>query len=217
MEFSHRLKAIESLVPSGARLLDVGSDHAALPIALIKSNKIQKAIASDINSGPLENGRSSAFKQGLENKIEFILSNGFENIEKGTFDCAAICGMGGHLIAEIIQGGKEKILSSTLILQPMTAPDALRKYLFENGFSINEEVFVVEGNKRYVIIKAVYSGINSEYTYSDLLFGKIRPKTKEFEAYCAKIKISLLKRLKGTLKSHKKQKEYSEQKLPSAQ
>ena len=48
MEFtklSKRLDLVASFVPAGARLLDVGSDHAYLPIALLQEGKIEAAIA----------------------------------------------------------------------------------------------------------------------------------------------------------------------------
>lgn len=200
VETLKRLDAVKSLVPKGTRLLDIGTDHASLPIELVKSNIITTAIASDINIKPLNRATEEIKKNNLSNKIKTVLSNGFENIEEGSFDCAAICGMGGHLIAEIIEKGDIKAKNCFLILQPMSYPEALRKYLFDNGFEIYNEIFAFENNKTYVIILSKYTGIISEYTYQDLVFGKIRPQNEYFDKYIHKIKKRLQKRLIGIIK-----------------
>jgi tRNA (adenine22-N1)-methyltransferase len=202
-EYCKRLDAVKSLVPTGSRLLDIGTDHASLPIDLVLENKITNAIAADVNLKPLKRAEEEIIKNGLENSIKTVLSNGFENIEKGSYDCVAICGMGGHLISEILQDGKEKAKNCLLILQPMSYPDALRYYLFNNGFEIINEVFSYENQKAYVIILAKYTARNTEYSNSDLLFGKFKPNTPCYKKYENKIKIKLQKRLLGLLKQHK--------------
>ncbi len=195
-----RLDAVKSLVPKGTRLLDVGTDHGLLPIELIRDNIIVSAIASDVNIKPLRRAEEEINKNNLSEKIQTVLSNGFENIEVNSFDYAAICGMGGHLIAEIIDNGIEKAKNCYLILQPMSYPDALRKYLFDNGFEIYNEVFAFENNKAYVIILSKYTGKIIEYTFQDLIFGKYRPDNINYHKYEVKIKKRLQKRLLGIIK-----------------
>jgi tRNA (adenine22-N1)-methyltransferase len=201
MQNSIRIDAIKSLVPTGTRLLDIGTDHAGLPISLLKEGKIISAVASDVNILPLKRAEQEINKNGFADKIKTILSNGFENIDITLYNSVAICGMGGHLIAEIIEKGKEKSRFCTLILQPMSYPEALRKYLFDNGFEITDEVFVTEKNKTYVIISTKYTGKNSSYTTDDLYLGKIRPLVKEYQTYENKIKKRFQKKLLGSLKS----------------
>ena len=116
IEYCKRLDAVKSLVPKGSRLLDIGTDHASLPIDLVCSKKIKSAIASDVNSKPLMRAKEEIEKNGLSDKIKTVLSNGFENVDSDSFDCVAICGMGGHLIAEIIEDGKHKAKGCSLIL-----------------------------------------------------------------------------------------------------
>ncbi len=199
--FYSRIEAVKSLVPKGTRLLDIGTDHAGLPISLIKEGKIDYAVASDVNAKPLKRARDEISKNGLSNKIKTVLSNGFENVNEKDYNCVAICGMGGHLIAEIIEKGKEKARFCPLILQPMSYPEALRKYLFENGFEIHDEIFAQDNHKIYVIILAAYTGKNTKYVDGDLYLGKIRPKNHCFTLYENKIKKRFSKRLVGILKS----------------
>ncbi|MBO7254503.1 MAG: SAM-dependent methyltransferase, partial [Clostridia bacterium] len=184
-----RLDVVKSLVPKGTRLLDIGTDHASLPIDLIKSGIITSAIASDVNKKPLERAESKIYKNGLSNRIVTILSNGFENIPENTFDCVAICGMGGHLISEIIEKGKSKAKNCDLILQPMSYPEALRYYLSTNGFEIINEAFAYDNGKPYVIIQARYASINTNFSYGELLFGKFRPNNQYYKLYENKILI----------------------------
>lgn len=196
MTVTKRIKAIESLVPYGTRLLDVGSDHALLPISLCLSGVISQAVISDINQGPLDSGKRNVAQLCPKLKADFVLSDGFAKVEKGSYDLAAICGMGGELIARIINDGGDKA-RVPLILQPMTHAEDLRKYLWENGFEIKEERFVCEGRRVYCVIFCNYTGNNSRYSYSDLYFGKHRPKTAEFAAYAKKLAAAAEKRLAG--------------------
>ena len=139
-----RLEAAAGLVKSGDVLCDVGSDHAYLPLMLIKNGVIERAVACDVNAGPLERGRQHAAKQGVSS-IEFVLSDGLGSVET-PFDVAAICGMGGELIIRIIREGGEKG-KKRLILQPMTGIEKVRAFLWQSGFAITDEVFPVEDGK----------------------------------------------------------------------
>ncbi len=195
-----RLDVVKSLVPKGTRLLDVGTDHASLPIDLVKRGIITSAIASDVNKKPLQRAESEINKNGLSDRIVTVLSNGFENIPENSFDCVSICGMGGHLISEIIEKGKSKTKNCDLILQPMSYPEALRYYLSTNGFEIINESFAYDNGKPYVIIHARYTSINACFSYGELLFGKFRPDNQYYKLYEYKILTRLRKRLLGILK-----------------
>ncbi len=154
-----RLKMCASLVSENARLADVGTDHAYLPVWLIKNNKISYAIASDINEKPLESGKRTAEKYGADN-IEFRLGPGLEPISANDkITDAVIAGMGGEIIGEIILNSpltKNKNLS--LILQPMTKSEELISLLYENGFEIEAQKCVVSKGKCYTVMKVRYSG-----------------------------------------------------------
>lgn len=189
-----RLNAAASLVRNGDVLCDVGSDHAYLPLMLIKNGVISRAIACDVNAGPLAHGRENALSQGVDS-IEFVLSDGLTAVGS-PFDVAAICGMGGELIIKIITEGGDKA-KKRLILQPMTGIEKLRAFLWQNGFCITDEIFAVEDEKAYCIIAAEFDGITRGFTYTELYLGKIRPKTPEFAAWAKKIRMSAEKRLRG--------------------
>lgn len=52
LELSPRLRALGAQVPQGAKLADVGTDHAYLPVSLLLDGRITQAVASDVNEGP---------------------------------------------------------------------------------------------------------------------------------------------------------------------
>ena len=154
-----RLLTCAGLVRNGARLADVGTDHAYLPVWLLKTGKISFAVASDIGEKPLDTGRLTAEKYGAEN-IEFRLGSGLDTIscDDNTTDIV-IAGMGGELIADILSKSRfVKNPEINLVLQPMTRSGELIGFLYENGFEITEQKALTSGGKSYTVIGARYSG-----------------------------------------------------------
>ena len=158
-----RLLSAAELVRQGAVFADVGTDHAYLPLFLLSQKKISRAICSDINEGPLNSARENAAKAGLSDSIEFILADGAAALAgKGITDYA-ICGMGGELIASIIERARHlRKTEVNLILQPMSRHGHLRKFLSLNGYEIKCESYSRDGGKYYVTFLASYTGKESE-------------------------------------------------------
>lgn len=201
MTVTNRIKTIESLVPSGTRLLDIGSDHALLPISLYKKGIISGAVITDVNKGPLARSREqvAALCPGLCTNAEFLLSDGFAAVKQGNYDVAAICGMGGELIARIIADGGEKA-HCPLILQPMSQADKLRAYLWDSGFCVKNEQYTREGERVYAVLSVEHIGAVTEYSLADLYLGKTRPSdSADYKAYCAKVATAAEKRLIGAV------------------
>ena len=179
-----RLYLAASLVREGGTVADVGTDHAYIPIFLINSGKCSKAIASDINSGPLERAKAHAEKYGIGDEITFCLADGLRGLpleEKGVTDIV-ICGMGGELIADIINGSDYTRKPGVhLILQPMTKPEKLREYLSREGF---REIGggAVKADKVYQCIMCEYTGEPYPLTPGELMVGKNKS-IRESEAF----------------------------------
>lgn len=168
---SKRLAAVAEFVPQGARLLDVGSDHAYLPIALMEEGKIDFAIAGEVVKGPYESAVHNVAGAGLADKIVVRLADGlaaFEASDKVT--TITICGMGGGLIADILAAGVEKLASvDRLILQPNNREDELRAWLMNNGFKLVTEEIMTENDKFYEIMVVEHGQMTLSET--DLRFG----------------------------------------------
>lgn len=172
-----RLKSCAALVRDGAALADVGTDHAYLPIYLLSEGRIERAVLSDINEGPLLKAKENVLESGYSDRVSFELCDGARELAKYGATDYSVCGMGGELIADIIAAAPQlKNGEIRLILQPMTKPEALRAYLFDNGFSILEESYSFDEGKYYVAILAEYTAAVTEYTPADAHFGKFPPK-----------------------------------------
>ena len=181
-----RLNAIEALIPKGVRVADIGTDHGHLPISLIRSGKCRRVIACDIREKPLENARKNIEKTATKG-IELRLGDGLSPLSPDDADYIVIAGMGGEVIAGILAAASWiKSEKYTLLLQPMTSADALRKYLSENLFKIESETAVKDAGKLYTVIKAVYSGSVQPTDEAFLRIGLLRADTDEARQYIDK-------------------------------
>ena len=151
---SKRLELVASFVPQGAILLDVGSDHAYLPIELVEKGQIKGAIAGEVVEGPYQSAVKNVEVHGLKEKIQVRLANGLAAFEEADqVSVITIAGMGGRLISRILEEGLDKLANvERLILQPNNREDDLRIWLQENGFQIVAESILEEAGKFYEIL-----------------------------------------------------------------
>ena len=172
MKLSKRLQTIADFVKKGAVVADIGTDHAHIPIYLIKNNIISKAYACDINAGPLEKAKENINYYGVKN-IELRLSNGLEKLKTDEADTFIIAGMGGELIIDILDRGQGFFdKKNTFILSPHTKIEEVRNCLLRKGLKILKEDMCIDEGKFYTVMEAVYMGKTFSYTKGELLFGK---------------------------------------------
>lgn len=168
---SKRLELVASFVPQGAILLDVGSDHAYLPIELIERGQIESAIAGEVVEGPYQSAVKNVEAHGLKEKIQVRLANGLAAFEEAEqVSVITIAGMGGRLIARILEEGLDKLASvERLILQPNNREDDLRIWLQDYDFEIVAENILEEAGKFYEIL--VVEAGQMKLSASDVRFG----------------------------------------------
>ena len=168
-----RLSTALKYLRQGKRFADIGTDHAYLPIYSVAGGISSFAVASDINKGPTERARLHVASYSLSDKIEVLQTDGLHGIEKYSPDDIAIFGMGGELIAKIIDEAEwVRSPDIRLILQPMTCSDVLRRYLAENGFDIISETLSSDTGKLYVTICCEYSGKEHELSIEEAILGR---------------------------------------------
>lgn len=172
-KLSKRLSTVASLVKPGSRIADVGTDHGYIPVYLCKAGLIRSAVAADINDAPLSSCKALVEQEGLGDKIGVRLSDGLDKLCTDEFDTVIIAGMGGELIADILS--RCTYLSSKyIILNPMTHPEIARKFLFENGYEIHNDIIVRDSNHYYAVFDAVYTGKIVKRSRADYYFGNIK-------------------------------------------
>ncbi len=172
IELSPRLGMVAGLVPPGARLADIGTDHAYLPAALVGEGKIPSAIAADLRQGPLARARETVRRAGLTGKIFFRLCDGLSGIRPDEVDAVAIAGMGGETIAAILAAApwvRERDVP--LVLQPMSSMPDLRLWLAGHGYRIQEEWLCREGETLYTAF-SVRAGEMGPMTPAELWAGR---------------------------------------------
>lgn len=161
----NRIEAIASLVDNDALVVDIGTDHAYLPIYLYENDITKNIIASDISSNALLFAKNNLEKHNLRGKIKLVVSDGFKNLDE-CFDIAIISGVGTETIKKILDN---EVLPNKLILSSHKNVSDLREYMFKIGYKIEKEIIVYENNIYYNIIKYVKEKDNlSKY---DLLVG----------------------------------------------
>lgn len=170
---SARLACVASLVPAGARVADIGSDHAYLPAALVLDGKIDFAIAGEVVKGPYENAVHEIKDHQLEGQVIPRLADGLAAIEPADkVDTITIAGMGGSLIASILEKDKNKLTGiKRLVLQPNVGESQLREWLMNNHYQIMNEKIIEEDNHIYEIIVAEPSVVPFRYSKYELDFG----------------------------------------------
>lgn len=218
MELSKRLMKIASYVNYCEAIADIGTDHGYIPIYLVKNNKCNSAIASDINKGPIEKASTNIRFEGLSEKIKCLLGGGLKPLKVGEVNGVIIAGMGGNLIRDIILEDIEKVkLYDFLILQPAQNPEVLREFLYNNNFEILNEDLILDDGKFYELFKVKYNenakkiNVKDEISYeissillesnNSLVNDYIKSKIKKYENIMTYIKddTSLAKKKKDIL------------------
>lgn len=183
---SKRLKTIASLVPNGTRVCDIGTDHAYLPIYLKQNNIAKTIIASDLNRKPLLTAQKNIDKAGVSG-IELRFGNGLSVLKENEVDNIIIAGMGGEVISGIIDDCKWiKNSKYTLILQPTTSAEFLRRFLTQNGFETVSEIPLSENGKIYSIMQVNFTNNTKKYPEHYYYIGNITPENDEGLFYIQK-------------------------------
>lgn len=150
----NRLRMCAEMVSGKGIACDVGTDHAYLATDLVMSGKCSRVIASDVKEGPLDSARKTVEKFGVADKVDLVMSDGLENIDLNGVTDIVIAGMGGETIVKILEKKVYDLDGVRLILQPMSKPEILRKWLYQNVFQAVAERAVEDGDKMYTVICA---------------------------------------------------------------
>ena len=164
---------LADLVPQGAVVADIGTDHAYLPIYLVQTGQAPRAIATDLSPGSLAKARQAVLAAGLEHKITLRLGQGLTVLTPGEAQVVVIAGLGSKTIADIIALAPEVTFSAqAFLLQPMKNPGELRRCLAKLGLTLIDETLVCDKGRFYVIM-VVASGTMPAFSEDLLEIGHI--------------------------------------------
>ena len=177
MKLSNRLQLVADFVTEGNIMADIGTDHGYVPVYLVKNNLIPKAYAMDIGKGPLERAEEHVLEYGVADKVELRLSDGLAKLNEGEADTVLIAGMGGGLIVDILEKGKNVLTQvKEIILSPHSEWELVREYMVKEGYIITREEMIIDSGKYYVVMKwqkkdEAFS--RKEYTKEELVYGRL--------------------------------------------
>lgn len=191
-----RLQGIAQLIRPGSRVADIGTDHAHLPVWLVEQGICPSAIASDLRAGPAAAAKKNITAAGLTDRIAVRIGDGLQPIRPGEAEDLVIAGMGGETIAGILAGAAwAKDGRYRWILQPMTRPEELRRYLLTNGYHIEQERIIQEDHRLYVVMTAVYTAAEPVEEEAAYYIGGLTP--KEGRAFLIRQRMHLRRRADG--------------------
>ncbi|WP_409301727.1 tRNA (adenine(22)-N(1))-methyltransferase [Peribacillus sp. SCS-155] len=181
-KLSKRLERVATYIPAGSILADIGSDHAYLPCYAILNGLAVSSIAGEVAEGPYLSAKKQVSKTGLSDKILVRKGDGLDVLSADEATCISIAGMGGTLIAAILERGKNKLGAvKRLILQPNVGVNNVRKWLIDNEWQLTAEEILEDDGKVYEILIAEPGNPMapySEHPESEIFLGPFLKKEK---------------------------------------
>jgi tRNA (adenine22-N1)-methyltransferase len=192
-----RLMAVAGQVPACARVLDIGTDHAWLPIWLVRNGRCQAAVAIDNKEGPLRAAKSHILEAGLDDRIQVLQSNGLENVQTGPDDVLVLAGLGGYEIMDIL--GSSRLECKAIIIQAQKTLPGLRSWLSGHGYEITAEKLVRENGRFYVILSCQPAAGVQQFSPLEEWAGPVLLKENppEYWHYLEKLRAHLYKKRRG--------------------
>ena len=176
---TRRLGILADLTPEGARVADVGTDHAWLPIALVAAGRATSAIGIDRLPGPLRHAQQHVARAGLRDRVALRLGDGLRPLGPNEADAVIMAGMGGLNMAQILREAAPSTLATihTLILQPNCDLAALRAHLLDTGWHIHHEQLVEARGRFYVtlLVRDQPDPDAAPYTEAERCLGRLTP------------------------------------------
>lgn len=181
INLSNRLFRVASYVKQGAVPVDVGTDHAYVPIYLLQNGVSPRAYATDNRPGPLKNAGSDAKKYGVEKRLTLYLCDGLALCDPERLDTVIIAGMGGETMIYILEQ-TPWALEKRLILQPQSKLRELRRYLAAKKLSISDAVLAEDAGKLYQVWLVGEGAMDADAMIEPCLIEKRDPLLKPYLA-----------------------------------
>lgn len=163
IHLSPRLALIARLAKGTKTVADIGCDHGRLSVALLQQNCAQHVVASDVSAASVLKAEALRIHCGIsDSAMEVVQADGLSALAERDVDCIIMAGLGGITMVELLM--REAEIASRVnrfILQPMRGIRELRKYLYENHYCVQQDLFVEDAGRIYQVL-AVSPGRKDE-------------------------------------------------------
>src|SRR5690606_5290727 len=134
-----RIRALASYVPESTRVfVDIGTNHAILPIAVLQAERAMRCIGVDRSAHALSEGERRLRRSARFRPIELRLGDGLSVVTADEVDVICIAGMGPALMVRILRDGLDLLRDRPvrLVLNPLGGCGAPRAFLIEQSFEL---------------------------------------------------------------------------------
>ena len=116
-------------------------------------------IAADLRPGPLSTAQKTCEEAGCLDRVELRIGDGLSVLAPGEAQAVVIAGVSAQTAIEMLTAAPwVRDESTQLVLIPATKAPVLRRWLWENGFSLNAERLVCAAHRWYAVMDAAYTG-----------------------------------------------------------
>jgi tRNA (adenine22-N1)-methyltransferase len=130
-------------------LLDVGTDHALVPLAAVQRGLAQRATGVDRRPAPLAAALPAVAAAG-EGRVTLVLGEGLAGLEDA--DAVVMAGLGAATMVRVL-AGCQSACTRQLVLAPLTEPGRLRRWARAQGWWLTNEVLVQEGRRQFLVMR----------------------------------------------------------------
>ena len=178
-------------------MADIGCDHGKLAIFLALTGRAKRVIAADLRAGPLQTAAANCRLYGCEGAVELRLGDGLSVLAPGEADTLVLAGVSAKTTIDILSAAPwVKTPGMRLVCVPATKAPVLRRWLWEQGFDIEEERLALAAGRWYAAIGAAYTGDERRPGWEECLFGRWR-RLPGAAGYQAQLAQKLEKALRG--------------------
>lgn len=144
-----RMEAVLELLEPCQLLLDVGTDHAQIPVEAVRRELAKRAIASDLREGPLQMANSTVRRYGLSERVLIRQGDGLTELGELRPDALVLAGMSGELMVKILRAAEPAVLGAIqqCVLQANQDVPSVRRFAYEAGYHLKKERLVQQGER----------------------------------------------------------------------
>lgn len=178
-----RLLAIAAFLDKDDAFIDIGTDHAYIPIYMANLGA-KKILATDIHEKAIIGAKKNILAQNLDKVIETKVTDGLENIDTSCYNTLLIAGMGTRTIKHILKDIVKHSTIKKIVLAPNNDLDKMRLFMMESDFALKKEKIIFDKGHYYTIME--YEKGKQNLSKEEIMLGLYNKENKEYYLFLKK-------------------------------